>query len=125
MSSEPLGVPEEEQTSGIRLRRPRRSRPGSEREFDAIAAGGDVFLVVGVRSTQTPEAVTEFASGLPEVRDYFPEWTEGRRILGAVASFHVDPSLAKGAERLGLYVFGLERDLIEVLNTAGFQPRAF
>jgi hypothetical protein len=34
-------------------------------------------------------------------------------------------SSAPLAERLGLYVFGLERDLIEVLNTAGFQPRAF
>jgi len=29
-----FGVPEGEQTSGIRLRRPQRSRPGSDREFD-------------------------------------------------------------------------------------------
>ncbi len=111
--------------TGIRFERRHPSDKGRSRELDAFAAGGDTFLVVEVKSTMRPEDVAAFVAGMPELREYFPEQAAGRRLVGAVASFHVHPSLVSAAERHGLLVFGLERNLIEVLNGPGFEPRAY
>jgi len=111
--------------SGIRVRRRHRTDPGRNREFDAVAAGADVFLVAQVKSTLRPGDVAEFLVLLGEVRDFFPDWAANRRVAGALASFYVDPSLVVAGERQGLLVLGLRRGLAEVLNTPGFQPRFF
>ena len=111
--------------TGIRFERRHPSDRARSRELDAFAAGGDTFLVVEVKSTMRPEDVGAFVAGMPELREYFPEQATGRRLIGAVASFHVHPSLVSAAERQGLLVFGLERNLIEVLNRPGFEPRGY
>lgn len=111
--------------TGIRMGRSLRSDPGQFLELDALAAGGDVLLAVEVRSAMKPDDLPDAVLKFGQVRAFFPGWAEDRRVAGAVASFHVDPSLVTRAERLGLYVFGLDRDLIEVRNRAGFQPRWF
>lgn len=111
--------------TGIRFKRSHPSKPGQVIELDAVAAGGDVLLAVEVKSQLGPGDLPRFVEKLAQVRDYFPEWAEGRRVFGAVASFHVDASLVRDAEGKGLFVFGLDRNLIEVLNSKGFEPRAF
>ncbi len=111
--------------AGIRVKRSHRSKPGHTIELDAVAAGGDVLLVVEVKSRLGPGDLSRLAEKLSEVRDYFPEWAEGRRVFGAVASFHVDDSLVRDAEGRGLFAFGLDRNLVEVLNSKGFEPRSF
>jgi hypothetical protein len=95
--------------------------PGRRREFEAVAWGGNVFLLVETRSASD---IDEIVAALAEVRSFFPE-AEGRRVLGALASFRADPSLVQAAERRGLLVFGLSGGLLDVLNTPGFEPREF
>lgn len=111
--------------AGIRVKRSHRSKPGHTIELDAVAAGGDVLLIVEVKSQLSPGDLPRLVEKLAQVREYFPEWAEGRRVLGAVASFHLDPSLVRDAESKGLFAFELDRNLIDVLNTEGFEPRAF
>lgn len=98
-----------------------RQEPGRRREFEAVAWGGNVFLLVETRSASD---IDEIVAALAEVRSFFPE-AEGRRVLGALASFRADPSLVQAAERRGLLVFGLSGGLLDVLNTPGFEPREF
>ncbi len=115
---------EEEPTSGIRLRRRSGRDSARRREFDVVVWGGGVFLVVQTKSALAPEDIGRFLEALAEVRDYFPE-AEGQRVVGALASFYVEPSLVLGGERQGLLMLGLSRGLLEVLNSPGFTPRAF
>ena len=77
-----------------------------------------------VKSEARPEHLQELLTLLPEIRHYFPE-AEGLKVAGALASFYVDPSLVRGAEGVGLLVFGLGGGLLELLNTPGFAPREF
>jgi hypothetical protein len=99
-----------------------RDDPGRMREFDVVAWGGHVFLVNETKSRLRPEDIEPFVASLPEVRAYFRE-TEGRRIVGSFASFHLDSTLVLAAERAGLFVFGLGSGLLEQLNSPGFKPR--
>jgi hypothetical protein len=46
-------------------------------------------------------------------------------VFGSIASFFIDPSVVRAAEREGLLVFGLGTGLLEVLNSPGFKPREF
>ena len=108
----------------VRIRKRHRADPSRRVEFDVVAWGGSDFLATEVRSHARPEELPALVSRFSEVRDFFPE-AEGRRVIGALATFYVDPSLARAAEREGLYVFGLGGGLKEPLNTANFQPRAF
>lgn len=109
----------------IRVRRHHPADRGRSREFDAIAQAGDVVLVNETRSLLRPPDIDEFVALLrTEARDYLPE-ARGRRLVGALASFHVDASLVRAVERQGLLVLGLARGLLEVLNSEGFRPREF
>jgi hypothetical protein len=115
---------EAEPASGIRQRRPHRHDPARRREFDVIAWGGGVFLVVETKSALAPENIGRFLETLGEVRDYLPE-AEGQRVVGALASFYVESSLVLGGERQGLLMLGLAKGLLDVLNSPDFTPRAF
>ena len=105
----------------VRQKPRHRQEPGRRREFEAVAWGGNVFLLVETRSASD---IDEVVAALAEVRSFFPE-AEGRRVLGALASFRADPSMVQAAERRGLLVFGLSGGLLDVLNTPGFEPREF
>jgi hypothetical protein len=97
---------------------------GRRREFDVVAWNGGVFLLNSTKSRLRSVDIEAFVDSLAELREYFPE-TEGRRIVGSLASFYVDPTLVAAAERAGLYVFGLGTGLLEVLNSPAFKPREF
>ncbi|MBI4265886.1 MAG: hypothetical protein HY657_16035 [Acidobacteria bacterium] len=107
-----------------RVQRRHRSVPGRVREWDYVAMAGDLVLVNETKSALKPEHIPEFLAALREFREYFPE-TEGRQLIGCLASFSVDPSLVTAGERQGLLMVGLGAGLLQVLNTPGFQPRRF
>ena len=98
--------------------------PGQSQEFDVVAWGGGYFLVNETRKRGRPEDIPALLEILPKARLYFPQ-AEARKVVGSLASFYVDPSLVKGAERQGLLVFGLGGGLLEILNSPGFKPREF
>jgi len=111
---------------GLRLRRKHPTLPGRNREFDAVAAGCGYVLIVESKVQLDDRDVAAFAERLPEAREYFPEFADkGYRFVGAVASLYVDPSVVAFAEKLGLIVLGSGDDLMEVLNSPGFTPRAY
>jgi len=108
----------------VRAKRRHQNDPGRMREFDVTANSGDLFLLSETRSRLTPEDVRELVAFLPEARAFLPE-AVGKRLVGAVASFYVDPSLVAAGERHGLLVLGLSTGLMEILNSPGFRPREF
>ncbi len=111
---------------GLRLRRKHPSLPGRNREFDAVAVGCGYVLIVESKVQLDARDVTAFVERLPEAREFFPEFADkGYRFAGAVASLYVDPSVVAFAEKLGLVVLGTGDDLMEVLNSPGFMPRAY
>lgn len=114
----------EEPECAIRVRRRHRTDKGRMQEFDVLAFGGDVVLVNETRSRLSPQDIADFVAVLREARAFLPE-AEGRKVVGSLASFYVDPSLVRGAEREGLLLLGLQRGLLAVLNAPGFRPAEF
>jgi len=111
---------------GARLKLKHPSLPGRNREFDAVATGCGYVLIVESKAQLDSGAVAEFASRLPEAKEYFPELVaRGHRFVGVVAGLYVDPSVVAFAEKLGLIVLGTADDLMQVLNSSGFSPKTF
>lgn len=108
----------------VRVLRRHRADRSRRVEFDVVAWGGEHFLATETRSRAKPEDLPELLSRFREVRGFFAE-AEGLKVVGALASFYVDASLVRAAEREGLLVFGLGGGLLELLNTPGFKPREF
>lgn len=115
----------QEPSLAVRVRRRHPEDPGRSREFDVVAHGGDIVLINETRSTLRPGDLDEFVTVLAgDAREYLPE-ARGKRLVGALASFYVDPSLVRAGERHGLLMLGLATGLLEVLNREGFRPREF
>ncbi len=114
----------EEPNTTIRSWRPHRTDPSRRREFDVLAFARDVLLVTETKSQLRPDDLPAFEQTLHEARDYLPD-AEGRRVVGALASFYVDPSLVRAGDRQGFLMLGLSRGLMEILNSPGFRPREF
>jgi hypothetical protein len=81
-------------------------------------------LLVDVKSRLRPEQIDLFLQTIAMIREYFTE-AEGRKVIGAMASFYVDLSLVTAGERRGLIMLGLSSGLVEALNSPGFKPNDF
>ena len=108
----------------VRVRRRHRTDPGRDEEFDAVTSAGDVVLVAESKSSLRPEHIPEFLEKLSRSRGFLPE-ADGKRLVGLLASFRLDPSLVAAGEKQGLVMVGLGSGLLQVLNTRDFVPRAF
>jgi hypothetical protein len=108
----------------VRVRRRHRGDPSRRMEFDVVAWAGGHFLATEVRTSARPEDLPVLMTRFAETRDYFPE-AEGLGVFGALASFYVDASLIRAAEREGLLVFGLSSGLLELLSSPERKPREF
>ncbi len=106
----------------VRVRR--RLPDGTVHEFDVVATCDDYALINETKSKLTVEHVREFLTFLRRAREFFPEFQE-KRIIGAVASLYVEPSVTVFAERQGLLVIGLGEENLVVLNSPDFTPKAF
>ncbi|MFQ5594733.1 MAG: hypothetical protein ACE5HA_11360, partial [Anaerolineae bacterium] len=106
--------------------RVRRRHPDTHQlqEFDVVAACGEYVLINETKSSLAPEAVGQFVDLLGRTREFFSEYAD-KKIIGAIASLYVDPSLVRFGERQGLIVLGFGEDVMEVLNSPEFSPREF
>ena len=120
---EALGI-QDEPDSWIRARRTHPKDRSRRREFDAVALGSGFLLINETKSTLRPEDIPPFLEALTEAREYWPE-AEGCRVVGALASFYVEPSLVAAVEKAGLLMIGLNTGLLRILNSPGFKPREF
>lgn len=120
-----VGCPDDRVESvAVRVRRLHPTDRRRKREFDVVAACGEHVLINETRSRLDAQGVEDFAQRMPEERDFFPEYA-GKKFIGAVASLYVDESVVRYGEKQGLIVLGFEEDVMEVLNSPGFAPRAF
>ena len=108
----------------IRVWRTHPADPGRSEEYDALVSHGDVLVVAECKSTLRPEHLAEFREKLVRSREFLPE-AAGKRVFGLLASFLLDPSLVTAGERQGLIMVSLGTGLLQMLNTPGFEPRAF
>ena len=103
----------------------RRNLRGQLKEFDVIATCGDYLFVNETKSKLAAEHIKAFIEEtLPIVRDFFPEYAD-KRVIGIMASLYIDESLVRYGERQGLIVLGFGEDLMDVLNSSGFVPKAW
>jgi len=108
----------------VRVRKLHPTDPGQEREFDVLAVCGEYVLINETKSNLSATDVAEFVEHLPEARDFFPEYAD-KKFIGAIASLYVDASVVRFGEKQGVIVLGFGEDVMEVLNSPGFVPRAF
>ncbi len=109
-------------SSAVRVRRV--LPDGTEHEFDVVATCGEYALINETKSKLTVNHVREFVALMDRIREFFPEFRE-KKIIGAVASLHVERNVVAFAEREGLVVIGMGEDNLAVLNSPGFTPKAF
>ena len=118
-----LGI-QEDPECGIRIRRRHLTDRQRMQEYDVLAWNDDILLLNETRSRLRPDDIADLLAMLKEARGFLSE-AKGRRLVGSLASFYVDPSLVAAAERQGLLVLGLGRGLLDVLNSPGFKPAEF
>lgn len=121
--SEVVGCPEG-QMAFLTVRSSRRLPSGESREFDVISGCGDVLLINETKTRLGPRDVDDFIHTLGRAREFLPEYAE-RRIVGALASFYVDPSIVTFGERQGLIMLGMDDDVMAVLNSDALRLRWF
>jgi len=99
--------------------------PDGRREvYDVVAVSGDYLLICEGRSELRVEYVRDFGKKLAQVRDFLPYYAD-KQIIGALATFYVDPSLIKHGERHGLIMLGVIDGLMQILNEDGFTPKVY
>ena len=104
--------------------REQRAANGERHEFDAVAAWPGHFLINETKSKLRPEDVPVFVEKLRDARRFFPEYHD-RKLIGALASLYLDPTLIRHIERQGIIVMGLGDDLMEAKKSPGFGPAEF
>lgn len=108
---------------GVRIRK--RLPDGLSAEYDVMSVCGDYVLICEVKSRLRPEDVRNFRDEtLSKARLFWPEYA-GKKIIGALGTFYVEPSLIKHGERLGFIMLGVVDGLMNTLNQEGFVPTEF
>ncbi len=99
-------------------------RNGEHCELDIVARNGAEIVVVEVKTTLRPRDVKRFLDKLRRLADWFP-WSDDRPVYGALAYLRTDASVAKHAERQGLFVIRATGNSASLLNAPDFEPRVF
>ena len=89
--------------------------PSRSREFDFAIAGNRQLVITETKATARLKDVEDFAHGLKEVFDYFPEY-HGYVLVPVFASMAVGPDLLKRLTRLKIYALVLGERTMELLN---------
>jgi len=114
------GCTAEIEYSAVRVRK---SKPQNQ-EFDVVVKCENWVFINETKSTLRPEHLEKFHRLMQRIRDYFPEYKD-KRFIGAIASLYVNQTLVQCGENLGLIVLGFGEELMSVLNSPGFIPKAF
>ncbi len=116
-----IGCEGEPQMRGVRIRK---QAEGRSKEYDVLAICGEYLLITEVKNRLRTGDVDDLRTALQEARTFLPEYAE-KQIIGALATFYVDETQVRHAERQGLVVLGVVDGLMQVLNQDGFQPQCF
>lgn len=97
---------------------------GFATEFDLIAMGEAVTVVVEVKATLRPEYVKDFIDKLERFRGWFPDHSRGA-LHGAMAYLSATDTAPKMAGRRGLLLIRVVGSSASIVNEPGFTPRSF
>jgi hypothetical protein len=101
------------------------ARKGNEAaQIDLMAIDDTVAVAIEVKSRLTIAAVDEHLARMEKFRRLFPRYRD-LRVMAAVAGMVIDNEAVPHAEERGVYVIGQAGDDAVLLNSAGFQPRAW
>jgi len=118
-----VGCPDDRVESiAVRVRRHPPDRKAQE--FDVVAVCGEYVLINETKSRLKPDDIPAFIEVMKRARLYFPEYAD-KKFIGAIASLYVEEGLVRYGEREGLIVLGFGEDVMDVLNSPGFQPVVF
>jgi hypothetical protein len=101
------------------------ARQGKEAaQIDLMAIDETDAVAIEVKSRLTVEAVDEHLKRMEKFRRLFPRFSD-LRVMAAVAAMVIDDEAAAYAEANGMFVIGQAGDDAVLLNSAGFEPRAW
>jgi hypothetical protein len=116
--AEVVHCPEPPSILGVRIRK--HLRDGRSQEYDVVATCGNYLLINETKSRLRPEDIPNFIETLKMARTFLPEYAD-KQVIGALASFYVDPLLVTRGERQGLIILGVIDGLMQELNTPEFR----
>lgn len=107
----------------ISNKKQRHPQTGERREFDCIAAAGELVFLNSTKSKLKKQDVDDFEKeDIPAFREYFPQYRD-YKLVGILAALRIDAGALKYAEKRGFLVLGVGDEVMEVKNTPGFKPR--
>jgi hypothetical protein len=112
------------ESQAVRVQRTHPADKARSREFDVVAVCGQYVLINETKSRLNARDVEDFVHVMQEARAFFPEYAD-KTFIGALASLHVDQSVARYGEKQGLIMLGFGERMMDVLNTSGFRPQEF
>ncbi len=104
----------------IRVIRAFKGDKSKTREFDVIAECREYVLVNETKSSPNAQDVDNLLQTILLVRDYFPEFHD-RKIVGAIASVEIDPSVVDYATSKGVLALAVGDELMDIQNPPGFK----
>ena len=106
----------------LTVRRKRRLKDGRVQEFDAIAITETSLFLNSTKSTLRSADVDRFVDEISAFRTFFPEY-DALPLVGILASLSVEASVLNYAEKQGFLVLAIGDQLMDVQNSADFQPK--
>ena len=100
------------------------NREGVWREYDLVAAGRSVTVVVEVKTTLRARDVTKFVSRLGDFREWRPDYARPR-MYGALGYLTAKGDATRAAEAAGFYLIRAVGSNASIVNSGGFEPRPY
>jgi len=106
-----------------RMDKPSRKDPSQWREFDFVIAGCRRLVITETKSTARLKYIDEFAEGLKDIFDYFPEF-QGYTIIPIFAAMALSPDFVRRLTRHRIYALALGDRTMELLNLDQIRARS-
>jgi len=99
-------------------------RHGRKAEIDLLAVDDRVAVAVEVKSKLAHRDVEDHLARLAAFKEMFPRYAD-MDVYGAMAAMVLPDKQVQYAERCGLFVIGQAGDDAVLVNSPGFEPRAW
>lgn len=110
------------QAVDLMVRRKKRLKDGTTKEYDAIAVADGYTFINYTKSTLKSADIDAFINEIQGFRDFFPEYKDNK-LIGVLASLYVDEGIIRHAENTGFLILSVGDQLMEVKNSKGFKPK--
>lgn len=104
--------------------RAKRRRNGQTMEIDVLGVNREYVVPVEVKTTLRTSNVDTYVKKLKKFKTFFPEYRD-YKVIGAVVGMTVPASVARYAERRGLYVLAQSGETVQLLNSEDFEAKVW